>query len=113
MIEAIVSVKRLSNFLRAGELQPDARKVVHKADGLHEGDEVCHRSASISPPAFVDMCAQVLNIRDGEFNWSSEQIESTLHGIDLTVKKGELVGVLGRVGAGKVSKIASQTVSIE
>lgn len=28
---------------------------------------------------------------------------STLSGIDLTVKKGELVGIMGRVGAGKVS----------
>ena len=50
-----------------------------------------------------------MKIQDGEFQWGSEQSESTLHGIDLTVKKGELVGVLGRVGAGKVrNKISAQ-----
>lgn len=32
-------------------------------------------------------------------------MESTLQGIDLTVRKGELVGVLGKVGAGKVRYI--------
>ena len=33
-------------------------------------------------------------------------MESTLQGIDLTVRKGELVGVLGKVGAGKVRYIS-------
>jgi ATP-binding cassette, subfamily C (CFTR/MRP), member 1 len=47
-----------------------------------------------------------LKIQDGEFQWGDEEAEPTLHGIDLTVKKGELVGVLGRVGAGKVRNIS-------
>lgn len=41
VIEAVVSVNRLSSFLRAGELQPDARRIVYKTDRLKEGDEVC------------------------------------------------------------------------
>ncbi|KAF8527278.1 P-loop containing nucleoside triphosphate hydrolase protein [Gautieria morchelliformis] len=88
VIEAIVSVNRLSAFLRAGELQPDARKVVYKPDRLKEGETV-------------------LEIQGGEFQWRSEEVEPALHGIDLTVKKGELVGVLGRVGAGKTSLLSA------
>ncbi|KIJ55549.1 hypothetical protein M422DRAFT_199806 [Sphaerobolus stellatus SS14] len=87
LIEAMVSVRRLSSFLRASELQSDARKVIHKSN-LQEGDET-------------------LVIREGEFEWSKDQTESTLHGIDLTVRKGELVGVLGRVGAGKSSLLSA------
>lgn len=38
VIEAIVSIKRLSDFLRAGELQKDAREIVYK--DTEEGDVV-------------------------------------------------------------------------
>jgi len=87
LIEAMVSVKRLSSFLHAPELQPDARTL------------------TIKPR--LELGAEVLKIKDGEFEWTEDQAESTLHGIDLTVRKGELVGVLGRVGAGKVRRDVS------
>ncbi|KAH8093747.1 metal resistance protein YCF1 [Cristinia sonorae] len=88
VIEAMVSVKRLSSFLQADELQADAREVVTRSRRLEEGDEV-------------------LSITDGEFFWSKDGTHPTLEGINLTVKKGELVGVLGRVGAGKTSLMSA------
>ncbi|EAU90288.2 metal resistance protein YCF1 [Coprinopsis cinerea okayama7 len=87
IIEAMVSVRRLADFLEARELQPDARKLVEDA-AVREGDEV-------------------LSIKGGEFMWTSESIEPTLEDINLSVKKGELVGVFGRVGAGKTSLLAA------
>lgn len=83
IIEAVVSINRLSAFLNADELQPDARQLIESKTKLGLGDEV-------------------LSIKEGEFSWSKESVSPTLEGIDLTIKKGELVGVLGRVGAGKV-----------
>ena len=83
IVEALVSVKRISEFLRAEGLQEDAVKRAEK-QSLSIGDEV-------------------LSIRDGGFQWTKNGIEPTLEGINLTVRKGELVGILGRVGAGKVS----------
>ena len=44
-----------------------------------------------------------LTIEDGEFAWASDAPTPTLEGISLNVRKGELVGVYGRVGAGKTS----------
>ena len=44
----------------------------------------------------------VLSIRKGEFWWSKKALTPTLEGINLVIRKGELVGVLGRVGAGKL-----------
>lgn len=38
VIEAVVSIRRLSDFLRAGELQKDAREIFHK--DTEEGDVV-------------------------------------------------------------------------
>jgi ATP-binding cassette, subfamily C (CFTR/MRP), member 1 len=46
--------------------------------------------------------SQVLEINDGEFTWSKDAQSPTLEGINLIVRKGELTGIVGRVGAGKV-----------
>lgn len=83
IVEALVSVRRLRGFLHAHESQKDARVILPSA-GKDE---------------------PVLEISGGEFAWDADEgttKASTLEGIDLTVKPGTLVGVLGRVGAGKV-----------
>ena len=46
--------------------------------------------------------SQVLEIKDGEFTWSKDAQSPTLEGVNLVVRKGELTGIVGRVGAGKV-----------
>ena len=45
---------------------------------------------------------EVLLIRNGEFQWTKNSIQPALEGINLMVWKSELVGILGRVGDGKV-----------
>jgi len=46
--------------------------------------------------------SQVLEIENGEFAWSKDAQSPTLEGINLVARKGELSGIIGRVGAGKV-----------
>ncbi|KAJ7224438.1 multidrug resistance-associated ABC transporter [Mycena pura] len=87
IIEALVSVKRLSHFFQASELQPDAREIIHKPN-LELGDEV-------------------LNIKDADFRWDSKDLVPTLENINLIVRKGELTAVMGRVGAGKTSLLSA------
>ncbi|KAI0725334.1 metal resistance protein YCF1 [Fomitopsis betulina] len=87
IIEALVSVRRLADFLDADELQGDARELVTNAK-LQLGDEV-------------------LAIENGEFCWSKEASQPTLEDINLAVRKGDLVGILGRVGAGKSSLLSA------
>lgn len=82
IIEAIVSLRRLSDFLSADELQLDARKLI-ESPTLRAEDEV-------------------LSIKNADFSWSRDAAQPTLEDITLSVKKGELVGILGRVGCGKV-----------
>ncbi|KAG2035311.1 P-loop containing nucleoside triphosphate hydrolase protein [Suillus americanus] len=87
IIEALVSVKRLSDFLHAEELQQNALVKAQK-DSLNVGDEV-------------------LSIKGSEFQWNKQDISAALEDINLTVHKGELVGVLGRVGSGKSSLLSA------
>ncbi|TFY68212.1 hypothetical protein EVJ58_g1149 [Rhodofomes roseus] len=87
IIEALVSVRRLSDFLGADELQSDARELITNSN-LQLGDEV-------------------LAIENGEFYWNKDAPQPTLEDINFTVAKGELVGVLGRVGAGKTSLLSA------
>ncbi|CCL99693.1 uncharacterized protein FIBRA_01714 [Fibroporia radiculosa] len=87
IIEALVSVNRLSDFLAADELQPDAREMI-TTKKLEIGDEI-------------------VSIANGEFYWSKDAPSPTLEGINLSLRKGELVGILGRVGAGKTSLLSA------
>ncbi|KAI1286918.1 Multidrug resistance-associated protein 1 [Halotydeus destructor] len=47
-----------------------------------------------------------LDISGGKFSWASKG-ETTLHDINLNVKKGKLIAVVGTVGSGKSSLIAA------
>ncbi len=54
------------------------------------------------PTRLLIIYVQVLSIKDADFSWEKDAVQPTLEGINLVVRKGELLGVLGRVGAGKV-----------
>ncbi len=55
----------------------------------------------------INGLVKVLSIKDGEFRWTSKSIESTLQDINISVKKGDLVAVYGRVGSGKTSLLSA------
>ncbi|KAH8929539.1 hypothetical protein BT69DRAFT_1307047 [Atractiella rhizophila] len=84
MVEAWVSVVRLRDFLQGKELQKDAVQIEEVKRGeLKWGDDL-------------------IKVEKGEFTWQNDpNMESTLMDIDLTVKKGQLVTIVGVVGSGK------------
>ncbi|EJU05282.1 hypothetical protein DACRYDRAFT_74445 [Dacryopinax primogenitus] len=86
-VEASVAIGRLESFLSGTELQTDAVKL-EPFPTAAQGDTL-------------------VSVRDGEFKWSSSQNEPTLLNVDLELRKGELVSVVGRVGSGKSSLAAA------
>lgn len=88
-VEAYVSIGRLWDFLTGKELQRDATIREDLVQALRPGEDL-------------------LTIENGDFVWStSGEQGSTLSGINLRVKKGELVAVVGRVGCGKSSLLSA------
>lgn len=92
IIEASVSVTRLEDFLASAELDPTARKLILPQD---------------DPNGETKKGDTVVTIKQGEFRWIADSTEPTLQDIDLTVKKGDLIAVIGRVGDGKSSLLGA------
>ena len=94
-----MSIKRLSSFLKAEELQMYRTIIETPVSRLGDsvGIFISHRKC-----ASLSHLLQVLSIKNADFSWSKDGVEATLEGINLSVKKGELLGLFGRVGAGKV-----------
>lgn len=82
IIEATVAVGRLTSFLQAEELQPDAVTNLGPADNI--GDEA-------------------VVMEDASFTWDRDSERKCLTGINFSANKGELSCIVGRVGSGKSS----------
>jgi ABC-type multidrug transport system fused ATPase/permease subunit len=83
-VQAIVSNKRLKSLLSADEVDPNAVERESKNDG----DES-------------------IKVKNGDFSWESGNSDLTLQDVNLNIKKGSLIAVVGRVGSGKSSLLSS------
>ncbi|KAI9805220.1 MAG: hypothetical protein M1825_001056 [Sarcosagium campestre] len=82
IIEASVAVTRLTGYLTADELQPDAVLFLEGASKFGE---------------------ETVRIRDASFTWDRAESRQALRDVNFSASKGELSCIVGRVGAGKSS----------
>ncbi|PWN29615.1 hypothetical protein BDZ90DRAFT_230483 [Jaminaea rosea] len=100
-IQALVSARRLASFLDAGELDENARVVEVNE---HEEDP----NAVAEPPTSAQRYSQPLvELKDADFKWAADAPMPTLQDLNLSVRKGELLAVLGKVGDGKSSLLSA------
>ncbi|CAO3631065.1 unnamed protein product [Cunninghamella blakesleeana] len=89
-IEAHVSLKRIEDYLKSEEL--DQQAVVRE-----DYRNIPNWSPNIP----------LVDIQEGTFKWNSKSESPSLENINIQVKKGELVSIIGRVGSGKSSLISA------
>ncbi|KAJ6338496.1 hypothetical protein OIU76_008048 [Salix suchowensis] len=82
--QAMVSLSRLDRYMLSKELVEES---VERVDG-------CDARIAVE-------------IKDGVFSWDDEAEEDVLRNINLEIKKGELTAIVGTVGSGKSSLLAS------
>ncbi|KAN0064818.1 hypothetical protein ACQY0O_001875 [Thecaphora frezii] len=115
ILQAQVSAKRLSDFFDAGELDMEARKVILPGQSRPQNpveparpvdvlETINDPNSNTREPREDEEAVSILN---GEFKWSRSQPVPTLQDINLTVKSGELLAVLGKVGDGKSSLLSA------
>ncbi|KAL2341766.1 hypothetical protein Fmac_009706 [Flemingia macrophylla] len=82
--QAMVSLGRLDEFMMSKEMDEDAVQRVNGCDGDY-----------------------AVEIKDGEFSWDDADGNVTLRVEELEIKKGDHAAVVGTVGSGKSSLLAS------
>ncbi|KAH9619018.1 hypothetical protein KSS87_012360 [Heliosperma pusillum] len=82
--QALISLRRLDNFMTSRELVEESVERV----------EVCDADSAVL-------------VKDGSFCWEDEGGKEILKNINLDIKKGQLAAVVGTVGSGKSSLLAS------
>ncbi|KAL9940237.1 hypothetical protein V8E36_000942 [Tilletia maclaganii] len=114
IIQAQVSAGRIAAFLDSPELDPKARKVILPGQKRAASNNPARPDDTLADLEDPDSAARepergdvILTIKNLEAKWSPSQPVPTLQDIDLTVKKGELLCVLGRVGDGKTSLLSA------
>ncbi|KAI6219243.1 Multidrug resistance protein mrp-7 [Aphelenchoides besseyi] len=88
-VQAIVSNRRIKDLLVAEEIDPNA---VHKDVSSDDAEEA-------------------MKVKNGDFAWDTgsdaHYTDPTLQDVNVEVKKGALIAVVGRVGAGKSSLLSA------
>ncbi|GLT49342.1 hypothetical protein SLA2020_229060 [Shorea laevis] len=82
--QAMISLERLDKYMMSRELMDESVETQESCDG------------SIA-----------VEVKDGKFRWDDENGEEVLKNINLEVKKGKLTAIVGTVGSGKSSLLAS------
>ncbi|XP_031850164.1 putative multidrug resistance-associated protein lethal(2)03659 isoform X2 [Nomia melanderi] len=108
--EGMVSIKRLENFMMYEEIEPrnkmkkseqgDSEKTKTDINGISRESNDTRNDGNNADNNQEDYCMSLKNI---SAKWISNDSEDTLKNININLKGGELLAIVGQVGAGKSS----------
>ena len=91
-VKLFVSLRRIDNFLNCEDIQP-----IVKLD-LTSHSSIPEKSKEVS---------DAIAFNNASFSWTSRSSTPTLKDLDLNIRKGELVAVVGKIGSGKSSLLSA------
>ncbi|KAK8805917.1 hypothetical protein WA158_002573 [Blastocystis sp. Blastoise] len=102
LVQFNVSLKRINNFLSLDEVDDSlVYRNLTKSDSIEFEDEDGQKKKIYNYNSNDD----AIYIEDGSFAWGNG--DNILRNINIKVKKGSLVAVVGRVGSGKTSFVSA------
>lgn len=116
MAEALVSIRRLQKFMMYDEVIPangkndettnnskqnvnDDNKHNMKDNGIQNANDIQKKSDVVDQPDHEYR----ISIENGSAKWLPYEKEDTLQNINIKVRPGELIAIVGQVGSGKSS----------
>ena len=116
VMEARVSLQRLTTFLLSEEMNQnhllmdstkfESTQVGKEIEDVSINDETDSKSLQMTtlPPAPP---SSLVFISNANFSWDNDPEQNNLMDINLDIKKGELIAIVGSVAAGKSSLISA------
>ncbi len=103
IVESKVALIRIQTFLLAEDIDENAVENVTSEDGKAISYARNHLFLFLS---FSEVKEVVIRAEDASFKWGGSSNLFSLQNLNFTVKRGELVAVVGTVGSGKVHSIS-------
>lgn len=106
MAEAFVSVKRLQKFLESEEMHGMIKNGMPRTED-NFGSIISVKELTANWPTAKEKCFENKGMSDDEINGMSVKrngLHNTLSNINVNIRRGSLVGIVGPVGAGKCNK---------
>ncbi|XP_025406860.1 probable multidrug resistance-associated protein lethal(2)03659 [Sipha flava] len=106
--EVIVSINRIQSFLLNNEKQPETLSIkTGNTDNINSSEtlELDFIDNTDDKNQIDQLDNFSIDITNASAKWIHSQPDNTLNNINLTVKPGQLVAIIGAVGAGKSSLI--------
>lgn len=115
MAEALVSIKRLQQFMMYDEVIPEQIKTEAQTDGkksnlmenitnsMNQKTDLKKNDVQIPQEQQNHDDQHIVSIVNGNAKWLDYETENTLKNINIKVRRGELIAIVGQVGSGKSS----------
>ena len=95
-VKLFVSLRRIDDFLNCQDIENDSKE-------QHYNES--YRETEAAAPS--DHLKEAIEFSDASYSWSSDTSGPTLSNINLKIKKGEIVAVVGKIGSGKSSLLSA------
>ena len=103
-VKLFVSLRRIDDFLSCEDIEEAGVKEDHVNESFRETEKDSSRNIV---GAGSQEESRSVEFRNASFSWSKGDNKNTLNNLNLNIRKGELVAVVGKIGAGKSSLLSA------